>query len=360
MKKRLVVFMALVVILFTACSSKPVAPVDEIVVDDSEDKQPADDDTDTQVEESAEVQEGESAEVQNMKKELTLSISDEELTVEWESNDSVAALMDMAEGKPIFVEMSRYGGFEQVGALDVSLPRNDEQMTTSAGDIVLYSGNQIVIFYGSNSWAYTKLGRIIDKFPEELRKLLSEEDVTVRLDLKGAIEGTSDGGAEAAENASQNSDVLVIYFSATGTTKGVAEKIAALTGADTHEIVAAQEYTSADLDWHDPNSRTSIEQNDPNSRPEISSEPISLDGYDTIYIGYPIWWGVSPRIMETFVEGYNFDGKTVIPFCTSGSSGIGNSSKNLAELAGTGMWLDGKRFGSGDSESEIQDWLNTL
>ena len=155
-------------------------------------------------------------------------------------------------------------------------------------------------------------------------------------------------------------DTLVVYFSATGTTKGVAEKIAAITGADLYEIKAAQEYTSADLDWNDSDSRTTHEQNDKSVRPEIGSDPISLEGYSTIYIGFPIWWGEEPRIMDTFVESYDFDGKTMIPFCTSSSSRIGMSGKNLESNAGSGNWLDGERFGGGASEEAIQAWIDGL
>ena len=129
-----------------------------------------------------------------------------------------------------------------------------------------------------------------------------------------------------------------VYFSATGTTKGVAEKIAGITGADTYEIKAAQEYTDADLNWNDPNSRSTREQNDPSVRPEIGSDAISLDGYTTVYIGYPIWWGEEPRIVDTFAESYDLEGKTMIPFCTSSSSGIGRSGQNLADNAGSGTW----------------------
>ncbi|MBR3183145.1 MAG: flavodoxin [Firmicutes bacterium] len=153
---------------------------------------------------------------------------------------------------------------------------------------------------------------------------------------------------------------LVVYFSMTGTTRGVAEKIAAITGADIYEIKAAQEYTSDDLNYNDPNSRTSIEQDDETVRPEIGSDPVSLDGYTTVYIGYPIWWGEEPRIMDTFVESYNFDGKTVIPFCTSGSSSIGNSGKNLAANAGSGNWLDGQRFSGSTTEDELRGWIEGL
>ena len=140
----------------------------------------------------------------------------------------------------------------------------------------------------------------------------------------------------------------------------MAEKIAGITGADTYEIKAAQEYTDADLDWNDSNSRSTKEQNDSSVRPEIGSEAVSLDGYSTIYIGYPIWWGEEPRIMDTFVESYSFDGNTVIPFCTSGSSGIGRSGQNLADNAGSGTWLDGKRFGGDVSEDEIRVWIESM
>ena len=169
-----------------------------------------------------------------------------------------------------------------------------------------------------------------------------------------------DTSAENTDGSEENSGVLVVYFSATGTTKGVAEKIAGITGADTYEIKAAQEYTDADLNWNDSNSRSTKEQNDLAARPEIGSDAISLDGYSTIYIGYPIWWGEEPRIMDTFVENYSFDGITMIPFCTSSSSGIGRSGQNLADNAGSGTWLEGKRFGAGASEDEIKSWIEGL
>ena len=169
-----------------------------------------------------------------------------------------------------------------------------------------------------------------------------------------------DISSEVTESPEENGGTLVVYFSATGTTKGVAEKIAGITGADTYEIKAAQEYTDADLNWNDSNSRSTKEQNDSSARPEIGSEAIFLDGYTTIYIGYPIWWGEEPRIMDTFVESYNFDGITLIPFCTSGGSGIGRSGQNLADNAGSGTWLDGKRFDGGVSENELKSWIDGL
>ncbi len=167
--------------------------------------------------------------------------------------------------------------------------------------------------------------------------------------------------SESTSNtADENGGVLVVFFSATGNTKGVAEKIAGITEADIYEIKAAQEYTDDDLNWNDSNSRSTKEQNDASARPEIGSDKISLDGYTTIYIGYPIWWGEEPRIMDTFVESYDFNGKTMIPFCTSSSSGIGRSGQNLADNAGSGTWLDGTRFGAGASEDEIKTWIEGL
>ena len=163
--------------------------------------------------------------------------------------------------------------------------------------------------------------------------------------------------AKTETEASSQGKTLVIYFSATGNTRSVAEKIADITGADIYEIKAKEEYTDEDLDYDDPDSRTSKEQNDKGARPEIGSDPVSLDGYTTIYIGYPIWWGEEPRIMDTFVESYDFDGITVIPFCTSGASGIGQSGKNLADNAGSGNWLDGERFAGSAAEEELREWL---
>ncbi len=162
------------------------------------------------------------------------------------------------------------------------------------------------------------------------------------------------------DNAGAEGGTLVVYFSMTGTTRGVAEKIAAITGADMYEIKAAQEYTDADLNYNDPQTRATVEQKDPTARPEIGSDPVSLDGYTTVYIGYPIWWGEEPRIMDTFVENYDFDGITVIPFCTSGSSGIGRSGENLADNAGSGNWLDGQRFSGSTTEDELRAWIEGL
>ncbi len=163
-----------------------------------------------------------------------------------------------------------------------------------------------------------------------------------------------------ADSADGRRETLVAYFSATGTTKGVAEKIAAITDADLYEITAAEPYSAEDLNYNDRNSRSTKEQNDKSARPEIGSAALDLRGYKTVYLGFPIWWGEEPRIMDTFVEGCSFDGITVIPFCTSSSSGIGRSGPNMEALAGSGTWLDGKRFSGGVSEADLRSWIDGL
>lgn len=188
----------------------------------------------------------------------------------------------------------------------------------------------------------------------------TEETTTkaVEQTLEQVTEIEQNSNAVNEENEMPTNEVLVAYFSATGTTKRVAEKIAELTGADLYEIVPVNPYSSADLNWHDNNSRSTKEMDDPNVRPEIGSIDISLDQYKTIYLGYPIWWGDAPRIMATFVEKYNFDGKKVIPFCTSGGSGIGRSGSNLGNLAGSGSFANGERLNSSADTNNIQNFIN--
>ena len=191
-----------------------------------------------------------------------------------------------------------------------------------------------------------------------------DEEHTREIIKRGLEKGVNfyDTSAEntSAEDTTDHSEVLVAYFSATGTTRGVAEKIAAITGGDLYEIVPAEPYSDADLNWNDRNSRSTKEQNDKSVRPEIGSASISPEDYTTIYLGFPIWWGEEPRIMDTFVEKYSFEGITVIPFCTSGGSGIGRSGPNMEALAGSGNWLEGKRFGGSVSEADLRSWIEGM
>lgn len=176
-----------------------------------------------------------------------------------------------------------------------------------------------------------------------------------------STEATEAAQTEApTETPTEGHKVLVAYFSATHTTQGVAEKLAQGLNADLYEIVPAEPYTSDDLNYSDNNSRTTLEMNDPAARPAISGSVENMEQYDVIFLGYPIWWGDAPRIMSTFVESYDFSGKTVVPFCTSGSSGIGSSASNLEKLAGSGTWLDGHRFSGSDSQETILNWANGL
>lgn len=152
----------------------------------------------------------------------------------------------------------------------------------------------------------------------------------------------------------------MVYYSATGSTKAVAEKIAKNLNADTFELVPEKPYTSADLNWSDEKSRVSSEHSDESKREValVKSTPDNWEQYDTVYVGYPIWWGIAAWPVNGFVKANDFTGKTVIPFCTSASSGMGESGKQLSAMAGSGDWKEGERFSSSATESEISDWLS--
>ena len=168
--------------------------------------------------------------------------------------------------------------------------------------------------------------------------------------------------SEAASTVTTTGKTLVVYFSATGTTQGVAQTIADTVGADLFEVVPSGPYTSDDLNWTNNDSRVSREHNDEGLR-AVALESTGVDGwdnYDTVFIGYPIWWGIAAWPMSSFVAVNDFTGKTVIPFCTSVSSGIGQSGELLAELVDAGTWLDGQRFSRGSSEADIASWVNGL
>ena len=165
----------------------------------------------------------------------------------------------------------------------------------------------------------------------------------------------------AAPSASSGK-TLVVYFSATGSTKAAAEAIATATSGDLLELEPAEPYTSADLDYNNADSRISREHDDEALR-DVALKTTTIDNwadYDTVYIGYPIWWGIAAWPVDTFVKANDFTGKTVIPFCTSASSGIGESGTQLAALAGTGDWLDGQRFSSAVTQQEVANWVKSL
>ena len=154
--------------------------------------------------------------------------------------------------------------------------------------------------------------------------------------------------------------VLVAVFSASGVTRKVGEEIARIAGADFYEIVPKQIYTPADLDWMNKKSRSSVEMNDPSARPEIAGSAINMVSYDTVIVGFPIWWGIAPRIIETFLESYDFSGKKIIPFCTSGGSGVGRSDTVLHKnVSGNVKWEKGIQINR-PNETQIRRWLNQV
>ena len=176
-------------------------------------------------------------------------------------------------------------------------------------------------------------------------------------------ESSSTAPAESEpETQPETGKTLMVYYSASGNTERVAKDIAEAAGADLFEIVPTEVYTSDDLDWTNPDSRVSREHDDESLRdvPLTTTEIPDWDSYDTVFIGYPIWWGIAAWPVDTFVKNNDFTGKTVIPFATSSSSGMGQSGSLLADMAGTGEWQEGQRFSSGVSSDGVQSWVNGL
>ncbi len=153
---------------------------------------------------------------------------------------------------------------------------------------------------------------------------------------------------------------LVAYFSASGVTAKMAEKLAGAVGADLHEIIPAEKYTKADLDWMNKKSRSSIEMSDKTFRPAVANKVENMEQYDTIYIGFPIWWYVAPTIINTFLEQYDLTGKTVVPFATSGMSGMGNTNAELKNSCRGANLVEGKRFPNSVSAEELKNWAESF
>ena len=177
-----------------------------------------------------------------------------------------------------------------------------------------------------------------------------------------STEASETGTESGTDSASAEGRTLVVYYSATGNTEAVANYIAQATGGDLFELEPVDPYTDEDLNWTDENSRVVYEHDNEDARDvELVADTVdNWDEYDTVFIGYPIWWGIAAWPVDTFVEANDFTGKTVIPFCTSSSSDLGESGQLLAEMAGTGDWQEGMRFRSSASEADVQEWLNGL
>ena len=164
---------------------------------------------------------------------------------------------------------------------------------------------------------------------------------------------------EGEQNMQSGNKPLVVYFSATGTTAKAARTIAEVTGGTLHEIVPQQAYTAADLDWNDSQSRSSAEMNNPRARPALKDTKLDAAAYDVIFIGYPIWWNQAPRIIDSFIEGHDLTGKTLVPFATSGGSGISNSVNELKKVYPDLEWQDGRLL-NGASRNIIRDWVSDV
>ena len=165
---------------------------------------------------------------------------------------------------------------------------------------------------------------------------------------------------EPAEASDGETKVLIAYFSATNNTENIANHLISILDADLYEIVPETAYTADDLNYNDSSSRSSQEMDDPDARPAISGGVDNMEQYDVIFLGYPIWWGEAPRIINTFLESYDLSGKTIVPFCTSASSPMGSSAAKLQDLTGSAAWLEGQRFSGGASASEVQSWVDSL
>ena len=155
-------------------------------------------------------------------------------------------------------------------------------------------------------------------------------------------------------------NTLVAYFSASGTTERVAKSLAQAIGADLFEIAPEVAYTAADLNWNDKRSRSSVEMNDESCRPAIAGEVADMGAYDTVFVGFPVWWYVEPRIVDTFLESYDFSGKTVVPFATSGGSGLGQAPKRMQALTPSAQVLAGKLLNGRPDEAELRAWAESL
>ena len=206
-----------------------------------------------------------------------------------------------------------------------------------------------------------------DTTPEPSSEPVSEttsepEKAAQSSETSSASQSENEDNTVDTDVESTGGKTLIVYYSASGNTEEVANYIASATGGDLFEIVPTEIYTNADLDWTDDDSRVSREHDNEDERdvPLVSDTVDNWDEYDTVFIGYPIWWGIAAWPVDGFVKANDFTGKTVIPFCTSSSSGLGESGELLKEMAGTGEWLEGERFRSGASEETVWSWVEGL
>lgn len=290
--------------------------------------------------------------------EVTISCNGVSYNAHLAKNKSAEEFFALLQKGDITLDMRDYGGFEKSGDLPngQNIARSDTNFSAEAGDFILFQGKTIAIYYGENNYNFTRLGHIDGATKTLMRSFLNAGGGNVKVTFSAKrTGGTSMNG---------KSKILVAYFSATGTTKKIAKAIASETGADVFEITPAVPYSSADLNWNDTKSRTTKECNDKSFRCPMkegalleSGEKLDIANYDTIFLGFPIWWYGAPSIIQTFLESTDgstgspqvFNGKKIALFCTSGSSGLGNTQSVLQKSASGAKWLGGKRFGAGDT-----------
>lgn len=219
---------------------------------------------------------------------------------------------------------------------------------------VLLSFALLFIMVGCGNQATENRQEGVSVQPEaQTEQSVDSNNESYEMDSQELLESVS----EPEQETDMEQKTLVVYFSATGTTEPLAEYAAEILNADIYEIVPENPYTEADLAYY-TNGRADQEQNDPNARPAISGGVENMEEYNTIVLGYPIWHGQAPRIISTFLESYDFSGKTILPFCTSHSSGIGSSADNLHELCSDSVnWLEGRRFEAGTTKGTMENWL---
>ena len=265
---------------------------------------------------------------------------------------------DLISRLPLTLTFSDYSNTEKIASLPDGSAEWDtsdapDSCTPAAGDIAMYApwGN-LSVFYHSfrQSSGLVPLGKLDEGGAEKFAAMSGDFSVTI------SLADSKKEDTEEPENPEQpqKSKILVAYFSCTGTTKAVAEKIAELTGGDLYEIVPSDPYTAADLNYNNNNCRANREMNDPSARPAIAGDNIDLSAYDTVIIGYPIWWGTMPRIINTFLDTYDLSGKTVLPFCTSGGSGISSSVSAIKSAEPGANVKDGLRA---SGTSGLNAWL---
>ncbi len=255
-----------------------------------------------------------------------------------------------------------FGGCLTSSAAEFTVTDTTAAVTDAPADsemiVALYSGETLT---GLSS--YSGSGSITGNYAEDMPAALGRSDsIKVFLwELSTIVpyEDSFEAELDELSSGSNDSNALIVYFSATGNTESLANTIARLTGADMYEIVPEDPYTDEDLNYSNDDCRANQEMNDPDARPAIAGSVENMDEYDTILLGYPIWWGTMPRIINTFLDSYDLSGKTIMPFCTSGSSGITSSVTTLRSICAYSNVTDGFRGTASTSESAVLNWLET-